>query len=432
MAGPAGLRTGRAGAGARVIAIVATLDTKGEEAAFVRDWLHRRGHAPRLVDVGIRGQPACALGAADADREQVARSAGTTLGALRTLRRDRAIAAMGEGAAAILRGWLTEATLAGVIGLGGNQGTAIACTAMRALPMGLPKVMVSTVASRNLRPHIGSADITVVNSIGDLLGGPNRITRPVLVRAAAMVLGKTAAADDPALVAPPAGEPAVALTALGNTEPAAIRVMTHLRRCGYEVVPFHASGVGGSAMESLVGEGAFAAVIDLTTHELLGELFGEDIYAPLASGRLTAAGRAGLPQVVAPGGLDYFVFGPPESVPRRHTGRPTHHHNPFNTNVRASAEELHRTGQVLAQRLNEARGPAAFLYPLRGWSEIGREGGPLWDPQANEALRQAIRGTLRMDRVRYIEVDAGINDLPFVDEVVTVFLDLVRPAAFRS
>jgi uncharacterized protein (UPF0261 family) len=338
------------------------------------------------------------------------------------------MAAMGQGAARVLSQWLAEGCLAGVIGLGGNQGTAIACTAMRSLPLGLPKIMVSTVASRNLTPHIAGADIAVVHSIGDLLGGPNRITRGPLVRAVEMALGGTAAAED----APSAEEPAVALTALGNIQPAAVLVIQRLRGRGYEVIPFHASGAGGAAMESLIDRGLFAAVIDLTTHEFLGELFADDLYAPEGGARMTAAGRAGIPQVVAPGGLDYFVFGPPESVPRRYRGRPTHHHNPYNTNVRTSAEEMHRTGHALAERLNGSRGPVAFLYPLRGWSEIGRQGGPLWDREANEALRQAMRAMLRMDRVRYIEVDAGINDPAFADEVVTAFVDLVRPAAHRS
>lgn len=411
-----------------MIAIIATLDTKRREAMFLHEWFRRRGHLPRLIDVGILGEPSSSTGAADADRERVARSAGKSLGEVTGMRRDHTIRIMGEGAAAVLAEWLEEGTLSGAIGLGGNQGTAIACTAMRALPAGLPKVVVSTVASCNLSPYVGAADITVIDSIGDLLGGPNRITRGPLIRAAGMVLGMADAADDQAQ--PPSMQPAVALTALGNTEPIAVRVMEQLGLHGYEVIPFHASGAGGTAMESLVSAGAFAAVVDLTTHELLGELHHDDIYAPVLPGRLTAAGRAGIPQVVAPGGLDYFVFGPPETVPLYCRGRLTHYHNPYNTNVRASADELRQTGEILARRLNEATGPVAFLYPLRGWSEIGRHGGPLWDARANDALRQTIRGMLRLGRVRYIEVDAAINDPAFADEVISVFLDLVRPRAW--
>jgi uncharacterized protein (UPF0261 family) len=276
----------------------------------------------------------------------------------------------------------------------------------------------------------------VVFSAGDFLGGPNRVTRPILTRAAGMLMGMidaTASSDDLASAGPDG--PAVAVTALGNTQAAVVRVMARLRERGYEVVPFHASGAGGSAMEALVREGQFAAVVDLTPHELLGEVLGDGIYAPLHPGRLTVAGGAGVPQVVAPGGLDYFVFGAEETVPDRYRGRPTHHHNPYNTNVRATAEELRHLGQALADRLNGARGPVVFLYPRRGWSFIGREGGPLWDPGANDALREAVRRALHA-RVRYAEVDVGINDPRFADEVAAVACELLaeggRPAWSRE
>jgi uncharacterized protein (UPF0261 family) len=411
-------------AGRGVIAVVATLDTKGREAAFLRDWFAARGWAARLLDVGTLGRPQCDMAGEDLSRAQVAGAAGVTVDALQVMRRDDAMAAMGGGAGAILRRWAADGLLAGAIGLGGNQGTAVACMALRSLPLGLPKVVVSTVASGNIRPYVGSSDIAMVFSLADLLGGPNRVTRGVLERAAGMLVGMVEATADATATA--GGAPAVALTALGNTHAAASRIMDGLQGYGFEVVPFHASGAGGSAMESLVAGGAFAGVVDLTTHELLGELFGDDIYAPVNAPRLVAAGRKGLPQVVAPGGLDYFIFGPPESVPPRYRGRPVHHHNPYNLNVRAAAEELTRVGQTLADRLNDAQGPTAFIYPMRGWSEIGREGRVMWDPDANEALRSALQAGLRRDRVRYREVDANINDAVFADEVVRVFLDLAR------
>lgn len=405
----------------RVVAIVATLDTKGEEAVFLQNWFCRRGYDARLVDVGTLGDAPLAAREPDVSRRRVAAAAGISPEAFAGMRRDEIMAAMGRGAAAVLRRWHDDGVLAGVIGLGGNQGTAIACTAMRALPIGVPKVMLSTVASGNLRPYIGSSDIAVVFSVGDLLGGLNRVTRGVLVRAAGMLAGMMEAAEAPA---DGGSVPAVAITAFGNTHPAVSRIMKELRRHGYEVVPFHASGAGGSAMEALVAEGVFRGVIDLTTHELIGEVFGDDIYAPVQPGRLTVAGRMGIPQVVAPGGLEYFCFGPEESIPPRYRGRPTHYHNPYNTNVRATAGELARLGEELARRLNESRGPVAFLDPLRGWSQVGSPGGPLWDPEGNEVLRRALRRALRLDRVRYVEVDAAINDPVFADEVVRVFLEL--------
>ncbi len=385
---------------ARVVAIIATLDTKGEEAVFLTQRLRDRGYEARLVDISIPPEH-------------------------RARRRDEALAAVAWEASRIVKGWLAEGILTGAVGIGGNQGTTAASIAMRDLPLGLPKILISTVASGNLRPYIGASDIAVYPSVGDLLGGPNQLTRNTLEQAAGMLAGMIEATRRIDSESKAQGKTLVALTALGNTQRAALRSIDRLRQAGYEVIPFHASGSGGSAMESLIQAGMFGAVMDLTPHELLGEVLGDDIYAPVQPGRLTAAGRAGIPQVVAPGGLDYFVFGPPEAVPATYRGRPTHHHNPYNTNVRTTGEELHRVGETLAQRLNEARGPAAFLYPMRGWSEVGSGNGPLVDAKANEALRQAVRATLRMDRVRYMEIDTDINEPKFGDEAIRVLLELI-------
>ncbi|MDQ7829204.1 MAG: Tm-1-like ATP-binding domain-containing protein [Armatimonadota bacterium] len=398
---------------APVVAVVATLDTKGEEARYLADRLRVRGLVPRLVDVGLRPTPRHD-GEVDVVRAASARLPG---------RRDEALAVVGREAARLLAAWHAAGDLAGVVGLGGNQGTTAGAMAMRDLPLGLPKLLVSTVASGNLRPYLGSSDIAVLPAVADLLGGPNRLTRPLLERAAGMMAGMILPAPPGR---PPLEEwaPAVALTALGNTQRAVERAMDWLRRRGYEPVPFHASGCGGSAMETLLERGLFAGVLDLTTHELLGEVWADDIYAPLRP-RLVAAGRTGLPQVVGPGGLDYFVFGPPETVPARCRGRPTHRHNPYNTNVRTTGEELARVGGLLAERLNAARGPTAFLYPLRGWSEVGSPGGALHDPDANEHLRRAVREACGED-VRYVELDADLNDPRYADAAVGLLLDFLE------
>jgi uncharacterized protein (UPF0261 family) len=319
-----------------------------------------------------------------------------------------------------------------VIGIGGNQGTAAASIVMRDLRWGLPKVLVSTVASGNLRPFIGASDIVIYPSLGDLLGGPNRLTRDTLERAAGMLAGMIEATGQIPSESTAVAKGLIALTALGNTHRAALRSIDGLRQAGYEVIPFHACGHGGSAMESMIQEGMFGAVLDLTPHELLGEVLGDDIYAPVRPGRLTAAGRAGIPQVVAPGGLDYFVFGPPETVPAAYRGRRTHYHNVYNTNVRATAEELHRVGETLAQRLNEAQGWTAFLYPMRGWSEVGSGNGPLVDAKANEALRKAVCATLRLDHVRYMEIDADINDPQFTGPAIRALLELIDAKAGQT
>lgn len=403
----------------RWVAVLATVDTKGPEADFLRAWFRERCWVAKVVDVGLRPPPE-GWPEADVPREEVARLAGVDARDLLHMRRDRALAATGEGAARVLLGWWQEGRLAGAMGIGGNQGTAAACLALRSLPLWVPKVVVSTVASGNLRPYLQASDIAVMFSVADFLGGPNRITRTVLARAAGMLLGAVESQPTPV-----DGRPAVALTALGNTHGAVSALVEWLRQHGYEPVPFHASGAGGTAMEQLAEQGAFRAVLDLTPHELVGEVFPEDIYAPVRSGRLRVVGRLGLPQVVAPGGLDYFIFGAPDTVPEKYRDRPTHYHNPYNTNVQARPEEVRRVADELVARLNEAAGPVALVVPLRGWSYIGEQGGPLWDPRIPEALREAVRERLRPG-IRYVEVDAAINHPEFVRAVQEVFQEVCR------
>ena len=223
-----------------------------------------------------------------------------------------------------------------------------------------------------------------------------------------------------------AAEPttAVGLTAFGNTHRAAVRIIDGLRAAGREVVAFHASGACGSALERLIDAGQIDAVVELTTHELLGELYPWDAYAPVRPGRLEAAGRRGLPQVVLPGGLEYFCFGPPESIPPELRERATHHHNAFNTNVRTSGDELRRVGALMAERLNASAGPVAVVIPLRGWSEVGGPEGRLHDPVANQALVDALRAGLRPS-IEVREIDAVINDPVVADAAVEL---LLRPA----
>jgi uncharacterized protein (UPF0261 family) len=407
---------------ARSIAILATLDTKAGEAAYLRRFIEDRGRLATVFDVGLGETPP---GLASVSAEEVASSGGSSVSQLRSAhRRDWAMKVMGEGTGRLLRARHESGQLAGVIAVGGNQGTAIAAIAMRALPIGLPKLIVSTVASGNVRAYVGDTDIAMLFSVGDLLGGPNPVTRRVLAKAAAAVIGMAEAEEE--FLSGPTPK-CVAITAFGNTHRAVVAAMDRLRKAGRTVVPFHASGACGSAMERLVEEGAVEAVLDLTTHELLGELYPEDIYAPVRPGRLTAAGRLGIPQVVVPGGLEYFCFGSPETVPRRLQGRKVHYHNPYNTNVRTSGEELQRVGELMAERLNASRGSVAVLIPTLGWSEVGSPGGPLHDPQANAALVDALRE--RLDpRIRLCELDMTINDPTFAGVAASTVLELLDGA----
>jgi uncharacterized protein (UPF0261 family) len=330
--------------------------------------------------------------------------------------------AMGVGAGKILRQQWKDGQLDGVLALGGNQGTAIAGIALSTLPIGMPKIIVSTVASGNIRPYIRHRDVAMIFSVADILGGPNTISRTILSNAAGALVGM---AEMGIPLSKEPGKKVVAVTALGNTNDVVIRACDLLEQLGYEVIAFHASGACGSAMEELIDDGMIDGVLDLTTHELVGELFGDDIYAPTGPGRVEAAGRMGIPQVVAPGGIEYFCFGPMDTVPQKYLSRPIHHHNPYNMNVRASQEELARLGVALADKLNRAKGSVSFLLPLKGWSVIGSPGGPLYDPMANQAFIQSLKANLAPN-VRLVEIDAVINDPVVADRAVQLLHEDMR------
>lgn len=402
------------------VAILATLDTKGAEVAYMRGLVEARGYSATLIDVGPLGPPVVNP---DITNEEVARLAGCKLSnLLQTGERDRIMRAMGEGAGKLLLTLLGDGRLDGVIGIGGNQGSAIASMAMRVLPLGFPKFLVSTVASGDIRPYIGHKDIGVMFSVGDLVGGPNPVTRSVLANAMVGLLGMIEGGERISLKQ---GERTVAITALGNTEPAVSRATRLLRERGFEVIIFHASGAGGSAMEELIEDGFINAVLDLTPHEITEEVVGAGAYVPIRPGRLSAAGLRGIPQVVSTGALEYACFGPRESIPRRMRRRKIYMHNPYNANMRASREEMARVGRVMAERLNQARGPTVVLVPRKGWSVYGREGGPLHDPRGDQILLQALKHHLK-SHVRYEEMDLHINDPQFADVCVDVLANLVE------
>src|SRR5918997_791971 len=380
----------------RSLAVLATLDTKAGEAAYLRDAIEKDGRAATVVDVGL-GE--ASKGLADVTAQVVAFAAGTSVDELRAEgRRDKAMEAMGTGAGKLLLEEHQAGRLAGVVPVGGNQGTAIASFAMQALTIGPSKLIISTVASGDVRDYVADSDIVMMFSIGDLLGGPNPVTRRILDKGSAAGVGM-ARAEEASAVADETE--AVSVTAFGNTHQAVV-----------------------TAMERLVEEGLIEGVLDLTTHELLGELFPEDIYTPVRPGRLTAAGRGGIPQVIAPGGLEYFCFGAPETIPSRLRDRATHYHNPYNTNVRANREELWRVGELMAERLNASHGSVSVLIPTLGWSEVGSPGGILHDPDANLGLVEALRE--RLDpAISLREVDAAINDDDFARLAAETLLELM-------
>jgi uncharacterized protein (UPF0261 family) len=396
--------------------LLATLDTKGPEAAYVRDLLVSGGVAVTLVDVGVLGQPAVS---ADVPRERIFELAGTTLEAVRTTAdRGQAVTKAAEGAARLVRDAHARGEVSGVLALGGSAGTTIGTAAMRVLPLGVPKIMLSTLASGMVRQFVGDKDIFMLNSVVDI-AGINRVSRPVLSQAARAMAGLVTRPGP----APEAGDaPLVAATMFGVTTPCVERARATLEQAGCEVLVFHATGNGGQAMESLIGEGLIAGVLDLTTTELADEHVGGFLSA--GPDRLTAAGRAGIPQVVSTGALDMVNFYAPESVPAQFKDRVFYRHNANVTLMRTTPEECALIGADIARKLSAATGPVAVLLPARGVSAIDKEGQPFGDPVARRALHDAIRSGL--GGIDVAELDLHINDPEFADAAARKLLELMK------
>ena len=386
------------------ILLIATLDTKGSEAAFVRDIIRARGHRVLVLDAGVLTEPpfAPAIGAAE-----VAEAGGASLEQLRK-RNDRgdALDAMARGAAAIAARLVQDGTIGGAIGLGGSCGTAIATAAMRVMPVGMPKVMVSTVASGQVGPYVGVKDVTMMYAVVDV-AGLNRISRRILANAAGAVSGMieqaTPVAEERQLIA---------ATMFGVTTPCVDRMRGQLEQAGYEVLVFHATGSGGRAMEGLVEAGFFAGVADVTTTELCDELVGGVLSA--GPDRLEAAGRMGIPQVVSCGALDMVNFWALDTVPEQFRSRRLHVHNPNVTLMRTTAEECARLGEIIISKLNAAKGQPVLLLPLHGVSALDMAGQSFHDPQADAALFDALRRGAGPG-VTIVELDQHINDPGFAD-----------------
>jgi uncharacterized protein (UPF0261 family) len=385
------------------VVLVGTLDTKGDEYAFLRERLLAAGLDVVLVDVGTldpaRARP-------DVGRAEVAAAAGIDLAAL-TAARDRgaAVRAMCAAAPVVVRRLFDEGRCAAVLAAGGSGNTAIATAAMRALPIGVPKLMVSTMASGDVAEYVGVSDVVMMPAVTDV-AGLNSVSARVLANAAAAVAGMLAAAP----VDLGGNHPAVAATMFGVTTPAVTAAREELERRGYEVLVFHATGTGGRTMESLVESGLVAGVLDLTTTELADDLVGGVLSA--GPDRLEAAGRRGVPQVVSLGALDMVNFGPRETVPPEFADRTLYVHNPSVTLVRTTPEECAELGRRVAAKLSAATGPVALYLPLRGVSAIDVEGGPFADPAADEALFAAVRAGLA-PHVELHELDTDINDPEF-------------------
>ncbi len=385
------------------VAIVATLDTKGSEARFLKERLAEAGVDGVVIDVGIKGEPTCP---ANIGRDKIATAAGTTIAELvATDDRGAAVTSMGHGLTNVLVPMVRAGQVQAALGIGGSGGTSIATAAFRALPVGFGKLIVSTLASGQTRPYVGTKDITMMHAVADI-EGLNKISIPILTNAAAAAAGMAKAK-------PPATntKPLIGLTMFGVTTPCVKQAAEVLEAAGYETVVFHAVGTGGQAFETLIEDGFFAGVLDITTTEWCDELVGGILSA--GPTRLDAAARTGTPQVVSVGATDMVNFGPKESVPPAFQDRNLYVHNPQVTLMRTTIDENRKLGKTLAEKLNAATGPTALLLPLRGVSAIDADGQPFDDPEARQALFDAIREKLDRSKVELVELDHHINDEAF-------------------
>lgn len=392
-----------------IIAVLGTLDTKGHEHAYLADRIRERGHGVMLIDVGSAGEPQVAP---DIPREQIVPGGFRHPGD-----RGACVVQMSEAVPKFVAALASEGRIDGIISLGGGGGTAIATAAMRALPIGFPKLMVSTLASGNTAHYVGTKDIVMFPSIVDV-AGLNRISRMIFSRAAGAICGMVEARVE-------AGDakPIIAASMFGNTTECVNAAKEILERAGYEVLVFHATGSGGRTMESLIESGMVAGVVDITTTEWADELVGGTLSA--GPGRLDAAAKAQVPAVVVPGCVDMVNFGERDSVPAKFEGRNFYIHNPQVTLMRTDMEESAQLGKILAEKVNAYSAGAAVLLPTKTVSVIGAAGQPFHDPEADAALFGAIRENLG-EGVRLVEMDCEINDPAFAVACAEALLELLE------
>lgn len=402
---------------AKTVCIVGTMDTKGLEFAFIKAQIEASGVSTCVVNTGIMGEPQLAP---DVSADEVARRAGSSLQALRDEGdRGNSVAVMAQGASAIVAEKQAAGEIDGIISLGGSAGTTIGTTAMQAVPVGVPKIMVSTLASGDTSPYVQSKDICMMYSVVDI-AGINRLSRQILANAAGAIVGMVNAEAPAAMEA---DKPLIAATMFGVTTPCVTKAREILEAAGYEVLVFHATGTGGQAMEDLVRGGFLAGVLDVTTTELADELVGGILSA--GADRLEAAGHAALPQVIAPGALDMVNFGPPDTVPEKFRNRLFYQHNPTVTLMRTTPEEMAELGRIMARKLSEARGTTTVIIPAQGVSAIDKTGQPFDSPEARAAWCENLKANIGRN-VTVIEMDAHINDDEFATKLAETLLENVR------
>jgi uncharacterized protein (UPF0261 family) len=398
------------------VLLIATFDTKGQEALYLRQCIEAQGVRVLVMDTGILGSPYAEGGI---PREEVARQGGMALEeAVSTGDKRLCTEIMCKGSERITRELYDRQEIQGVIGIGGAQGTEIACAAMRVLPTGVPRLMASTVANG---PHqfgfyMGTKDLTIMHTVSDMQG-LNFLTKRILENSAGAICGMVKSLRPEAMKS--RGIP-VAMSMLGTTTPGALRAKAILESHGFEVVAFHQNGTGGIAMEDMIREGMFQGVLDLNLHEI-GDRYVGGLHGAIRGDRLTAAGDRGLPQVVAPGSGNYTVQGAPETLSEDMKRRKHFNYNPHLTLVRLLPGELEEVGKEIAQKLNRAKGPVKVFIPLKGFSFPDRQGLPHWEPEGNQGFINALKRHLNPG-IPLVELDAHINDPDFIDPVVEEFM----------
>lgn len=399
----------------KTVAILGTFDTKGKELKFVKDLIEEQGVATLCINTGVF-EPFITP---DVTNAEVAEAVGVDINSL-IEKKDRATATlvMSKGTAMLVPELYAQGRFDGVISIGGSGGTSVATPAMQALPIGVPKVMVSTMTSGDISPYIGTSDIVMMPSVVDA-EGLNEISMKIFSNAVNAIVGMVKNRKE----FKEEGKPLIAATMFGVTTPCIKTAKAYLEKHGYEVLVFHATGAGGKSMEALIEAGYIKGVLDLTTTEWCDEIIGGVLNA--GPHRLEAAAKAGIPQVVSVGALDMVNFGPIDSVPAQFKERNLYQHNPTVTLMRTTAEELQEIGKVIAEKLNLAQGNTSLMLPLKGVSAIDVEGEAFYDPHANEVLFNTLRSQVA-DTVEIVELENAINDDAFAIAAANKLMELLK------
>lgn len=401
---------------AKTVLIIGAFDVKGEEYAFARKWILEQGCNVLAMNFGVLG--GTDRFPVDVDNGEVAKAGGSAIDKLRQEKdRGEAMKVMSRGVAVLAEKLHTEKRFDAVFGMGGSGGTSVITSAMRALPIGVPKVIVSTVASGDTSAAVGVKDVTMVPSIVDV-AGINPISEKIFKEAVGAVCGMAKMDYTPSAVA----KPIIAASMFGNTTECVDRCRKALTGEGYEVLVFHCTGTGGRTMEGLVDDGYVAAVLDITTTEWADQLC--DGVFSAGDTRLDAPGKAGIPHLIVPGCVDMANYGAPDTIPEKYKGRKFYEWNPLVTLMRTNVEENAEMGRIFAQKANASKGKVAFLLPLRGVSMLDSEGELFWWPEADRAMFDAIKQNVKPG-IQVVEMDCNINDEAFSTKAVEMLMEMM-------